>query len=726
MHLKPAGLLLALILSAAATPIMLGAASPAAAQQPFDTDQPTLVTADEITYSEELDTVTARGSVELSQGDRILRADRVTYNRRANLVTATGDVTLLEATGEVIFANYVELTGDMKDGFARDMRVLLTDNSRLAGASGTRVGGTRSILRKGVFSPCDLCAEDPGRPPLWQLKAERVVHDETSKDVIYNDATLEFFGVPVAYTPYFRHPDPTVERRSGILAPTYGFSEDLGVNVGVPYYWAIAPDKDATLEPVYFSREGIMLKTDYRQRFGNGMIDFAGSLAYVDNRDAGLETGDKDFEGHIDGTGEFHLSDTWRAGFDVERTSLRTYQERYNIGDPETLTSRAYAERLDGLDFFRVETMAFQGLRSFDVSEETPLIAPFVQYATVGHPGPYGGRVSVDAEALSLTREIGADQHRFSLLAGYELPYIGPIGDVYRLRATLQSDLYYAEDATNQIDPGAVESGFAARFFPQIGLEWGLPFVKQTGNVRQVIEPTVQLVAAPSGSTLIEVSNEDSQALTVDDSNLFLLNRYTGYDRVSGGSRIDYGIKYEAYGRRGSSSFFLGQSYRLQTDNSYLGGSGLEDNASDIVGRIRIAPSPNFTFNYRFRFDAEELSATRNEIGVAGRLGPLSLATNYVLLDDQLGQIGVGSREEVSAAFTLRLTDYWSLAGRTTQSLGEDDGGRDIAASLTYQDECFLIAFDYERDFTEDIGIEPRDAFFIRFYLKHLGGFGTN
>jgi len=705
------------------SPLLL--VSPAQAQQPIDSNQPTLVTADEITYSEELDTVTARGNVELSQGERILRADQVSYNRRADMVTATGDVTLLEPTGEVLFANYVELSGDLKDGFARDMRMLLTDNSRLAGARGTRIGGTRSILNKGVFSPCNLCPDDPQRAPLWQLKADRVIHDDEANDIIYNDARLEIFGIPVAYTPYFRHPDPTVDRRSGILAPTYGFSEDLGLTVGVPYYWAIAPDKDATFEPVYLSREGVLLKTEYRQRFGNGAIEIAGSGAYVDNREAGFEVDEKGFEGHIDATGEFHLDEDWRTGFDLERSSLRTYHERYNIGDPETLTSRAYVERLDGLDFFRAETIAFQGLRSFDVREQTPLIAPFVQYATVGHPGPYGGRLSVDAEALSLTRETGADQHRFSLLAGYQLPYIGPFGDVYRLRASMQSDLYYVDDVVNQIDPTAIEEGFAARFFPQIGLEWSMPFVKQSGHVRQVLEPIVQVVAAPSGSTLIEVSNEDSQALSVDDSNLFLLNRYAGYDRVSGGSRVDYGLKYEAHGRNGSSSFFLGQSYRLQTDNSYLAGSGLEDHASDIVGRVRLAPSPNFNFTYRFRFDAEDLAATRNEISTFGRLGPLTVATNYVLLDDQQGQIGVGSREEVSIAASIKLTDYWSFAGRTTQSLGEDDGGRDIGASLTYQDECFLIAFDYERDFTEDQDIEPRDAFFIRVFLKHLGGFGT-
>ena len=203
-------------------------------------EPPVLFTADQMEYDETLMTVTARGAVELSQRDRVLRADLVTYNQKTDMVTATGNVVLVEPSGEVAFADYVELTGDMRDGFIDQLRVLLTDNSRLAANSARRIDGTRKEMSQAVYSPCELCAKDPTRPPLWQMKARRVVHDEVSKDIVYRDAVMEIAGVPVAYMPYFSHPDPTVDRRSGVLIPRIGYSDDLGAVFGLfagIYYW---------------------------------------------------------------------------------------------------------------------------------------------------------------------------------------------------------------------------------------------------------------------------------------------------------------------------------------------------------------------------------------------------------------------------------------------------------------------------------------------------------
>ena len=238
-------------------------------------EPPVLFTADQMEYDETLMTVTARGAVELSQRDRVLRADLVTYNQKTDMVTATGNVVLVEPSGEVAFADYVELTGDMRDGFIDQLRVLLTDNSRLAANSARRIDGTRKEMSQAVYSPCELCAKDPTRPPLWQMKARRVVHDEVSKDIVYRDAVMEIAGVPVAYMPYFSHPDPTVDRRSGVLIPRIGYSDDLGAVFGLPYYHTFSPQNDMTLEPIYMSEEGAMLLGEYRHRFYFGEVTLA-------------------------------------------------------------------------------------------------------------------------------------------------------------------------------------------------------------------------------------------------------------------------------------------------------------------------------------------------------------------------------------------------------------------------------------------------------------------
>jgi LPS-assembly protein len=176
-------------------------------------NQPVLLNADELTYDETLGIVIASGDVELAQGDRLLLADRVTYNEKTNVVTATGNIRLLEPSGDVIFADYSELTDDLAQGFVQKVRVLLTDNSRVAGTEAERTDQGRYMrINRAVYSPCNLCESDPTRAPLWQLRANRVVHDKEEKEIIYRDARLEMFGIPVLYTPYFAHPDPPVDR----------------------------------------------------------------------------------------------------------------------------------------------------------------------------------------------------------------------------------------------------------------------------------------------------------------------------------------------------------------------------------------------------------------------------------------------------------------------------------------------------------------------------------
>src|SRR3954470_24531201 len=130
---------------------------------------PVVLDADEVQYDDQLGIVTARGNVEITQGDRTLRADVVSYNRQSNVVTASGNVSMAEPTGEVVFSDYIELGQDMTEGVVQNLRMLLADRPRLAAVSARRSGGNTTIARRGVYSPCELCKDDPTRAPLWQI-----------------------------------------------------------------------------------------------------------------------------------------------------------------------------------------------------------------------------------------------------------------------------------------------------------------------------------------------------------------------------------------------------------------------------------------------------------------------------------------------------------------------------------------------------------------------------
>lgn len=691
-------------------------------------DIPALITADQLTYDENNGLVIASGSVEISQEDRVLLADKVTYDLNADVVTAEGNVTLIEASGDTVFADFVELTGDLKEGFVRDIRVLMADDTRIAAASGTRSGGNRTEFRKGVFSPCELCREDPSRAPLWQIKAAEVTHDQEAQDIIYRDAWLEFFGIPVIYTPYFSHPDPTVDRRSGFLAPTVGSSDFLGFSTRIPYYWVIDDTKDLTIAPILSTEQGINLTGEYRQLFENGEIEIAGSATIADRNENGGNVADDRFRGHIDAEGKFDIDKTWRWGFDVNRTTDDTYLRAFDFNTERTLESTAYLEGLKGRNYAAVRGFAYQGLRSTDVDGEIPIVVPLADYNFVSEPGVGlpGARYTMDANLQVLTRQEGRDSRRLSFVGGYHVPYTSPLGDIYELTAQVQTDGYWVNGVvpgSSSVNPSdAPGSDTVGRVFPQLAVKWRYPWARQDGSVQQVIEPIVQAVLAPNGSNPGAIPNEDSLDFEFDDTNLFNLNRFAGNDRVDSGSRVDFGVKWTAtFGDEGAAGAFIGQSYRFSENrDAFSEGSGLEDQNSDIVGRVLLSPIEHVDLLYRFRLDEEDLSADRSEFDL--NIGPpaLNLDLSYFFIDEVSDEDEFDEREELRFGINSRLSEHWSIGFSHRRDLVEDSS-LETAIRLGYQDECFIIEGVAARSFFEDRDIEAEDSIFVRVVFKHLG-----
>jgi LPS-assembly protein len=699
----------------------LEAPRPASAQQLEDTtEQPVLLIADELIYDENLSLVTARGSVEMQQGGRVLLADTVTYNEKTDTATASGNVSILEPTGEVLFTDYAELNNALKTGFIENLRYLMADGSRMAANRARRTAGERKVMDRAVFSPCNLCKEDPTRAPLWQVKAVRVIHDERAKDVIYHDATIEFLGIPVGYTPYLRHPDPTVERRSGLLAPRIGYSGELGAIYGQPYHHVFNASRDITIEPTIFTNEGGVLQGEYRQRFERGEINLKGSVAYVDEHDdAGIETGEQSIEGHADLEGQFALNDTWRSGFDFEQASERTYLRRFGLEGKDILTTRLYTEGFRGRNYAALNAYKFQDLRASTDPNATPTVLPFLEYDHVSEPGFAGGQTYAAASLLSLSRDSGTDSRRASLVTGWKLPYTDDLGMIYTLDARVQTDAYLVTDTGTGDDTETI-----GRVVPQLGMKWQYPWARRSGTTTQVIEPIVGLVLGPNGGNPDEIPNEDSASFEFGTDNLFRMNRFDGVDRVTSGSRVDYGMRAGVYGDSGGSSEVLfGQSYRFYGNSAFGAGTGLREQMSDYVGSIRVSPSPSFDMTYRFRLDDDDYSFRRNEIGFGIYRPQFSFVANYVSLAGTETSGLAGNSEQLETSANLRLSDNWSVAGGLIQDLS--DGGNALLRGrfgVNYQDECLIFGLNFERSRIEDEDIEPDDRIMFRLVLKHLGG----
>ncbi len=244
-----------------------------------------LLQADELVADKENDRIIAKGNVEVYYKNYALLADELTYDQRANTLNAVGNVRIKEPDGALINADRITLTDDFRDGFIRSFSAVTKDEARIAAASAYRKDGNTTVFERGVFTPCKQCADNPDAPPIWRIKANKITHKKDEGNIYFEDGTLEMFGLPVIWIPYFYYPDPTVKRRSGFLTPEFGHSQDLGFTAGIPYYYSFSPSSDLTVTPIVTTEAGFLLKADWRQRLATGSYRVDAAGVFDDNSD---------------------------------------------------------------------------------------------------------------------------------------------------------------------------------------------------------------------------------------------------------------------------------------------------------------------------------------------------------------------------------------------------------------------------------------------------------
>lgn len=698
--------------------------SAAQAQEPQNTaqaEEQIELSAELLTYNGGDGIATATGNVVVRYQGYVMRADKVVYDERTGQVMADGNIKIRDPNGNVLSADEIELTDTLREGFVQNVRLLLDDGSRVAALKGERAGA-RTRFDKAVYSPCHVCSESD--TPLWQIKAVKVVHDQDKKRLYYDDAYLEVLGLPVMYLPYLSHPDPSVEKASGLLVPEIRQSRELGVVLEVPYFWNLAPHHDLTLTPIITSEEGPVLAGEYRRHLGIGRLKTSGSVTYVDQRDDNnIKTGRQEFRGHFFSDGRVDLNTRWRTSYDVRWASDDTYLRRYDVSNEDTLRNRASLEGFLGRSYLEVRSFAFQGLRVEDVAGLTPFGLPEFNYHYESAPLWYTGRFQFDANALSLYRTSGADTQRLSLAGAWDMSHIFANGVKTNLNASLRGDAYDVSDAEEFDNPiFAGDGGSETRFLPRITVDTSWPLINSLGTFTQILEPKVSVVLARDGGNPDEIPNEDSRSFDLDDSNLFSADRYAGLDRWEGGTRTTYGARWAVYGEDFETDVLIGQSYRFDPDAAlFPDGTGLDGNFSDIVGRWGVNFADRVEFGYRFRLDKDTLAIRRNEVDMSLTGKSYAVTAGYVRLNRNLELADLEDREELRLTGLYRINDNWTVTGGTIQDL---TSGRDpISQSLgvIYSDECLEFRLSYRKNFTADRDFDPGTTVTFRIRLKNLG-----
>ncbi len=722
--------------------LLMSVALPALAHAAADTSAPVALAAEEVTHDRSLDIVTARGDVEINQAGYTLYADTVSYNINQDMVTASGNVSLIAPDGNVVFADYMQLTGKMKSGAIQNLLMVSNDLSRTAAHSGTRRigddGQQINELDHVVYSPCDTCAGSAN--PLWQIKAKRVVHDEQSHDITYRDATLEMWGVPVAYTPYFSNPDPTVKRRSGLLFPTMGSAANVGTYYTQPYYWVTSPNSDVTLAPMITTDDPSILIGQYRQNLPSAsfVIDASGRAGgHVDDStttdssgNSYLVEGGAANRGSLKVVGEWDVNDVWRASTELNAVSSDTYLRRYRLPHTDDYqTNRVALEGFNGDDYTVFEALSFRELRDLDTDVKNPYALPIARWIHNSEPGTRGGYWTTQLSTASLTRTDGNDSYRVSGSTAWTLPYVAPSGEHYTLGASLRSDVYQVQDYV-KLD-GESFTGATGRIIPEVTMRWSWPFASSGDYSTQVIEPVLVGALSPNGGNPSNIPNEDSRDLDFDDTQLLDTNHFVGYDRVETGPRATYGVNWNAYVHNSPSVFsaFAGQTYRVHGDSAFPDGAGLREGPSDYVGRVRYRYGRYFDAFYRFRLDQKDLSVVSNDVTASFGVDPAKISVGYLKQDystrADYDTTSNSEVEQISLGLSSRVSRDWTLSVGTTHSLAADSGGPlSLSSRLTYEDECFLFRIVGSKDYTTDRDAEAGWGVMMQLVFKTIGDTG--
>ena len=699
--------------------------------QPIQRNEPVTFTADQVQYDRESGIVTAAGHVEAWQNDHVLRADKITYDRNTNVVAASGHVVLLEPDGEVLFSDYAELTQGMHDAVLSGMRTILAQNAKMAANGARRVAGELNELSRTVYSPCNLCKNNPSAAPEWDLRAYSVVQDLEHKRIEFEDAVLEMYGIPVGYTPYLSIPDPSVKRQSGFLMPSIGDNSRLGAFLGLPYYWAIDRSSDATFIPTIDTLSKPQLETIYRQRFneGNLRVDVAG--AYDEGRLQGL----------LFAKGQFTLNDQWRYGFDVNEASSADYLRDFRLqgyGQP-ALASQLYLEGFGQGAYSKVSALFWQGLVSSINDKELPYVLPRYQYSYFGQPDSLGGRWLFDAGAFNVYRLDGTKDQRANASIEYQLPEVGPWGDLWTFRLHGDAVGYNAIDLNEPPNFSRVDNAGSAQAMPAVAVMLKWPFMRTGGDEgSQLIEPIAQLVMRPNkgASSYARIPNEDSLDLFFTDMNLFSLNRFPGVDREEGGIRADLGLHGAWFFGDSVLDALIGQSYQTHSNETLFPiASGVGGSVSDIVARAYFAPNNWFDFTARTRLDHRNLDV--RFVDATSGFGPTNLKLNlgylysnidpYYALDTPPNQVPAESYFQPRNELTVGISTqrgHWKLSGYARRDL-EHNSMVSIGANGAYEDECLIVALGFFRLFTNYNGATNITGASFNVTFKTLGQFGV-
>ena len=666
--------------------------------------------ADTVSVNDEDGSMLAVGNVQMKQARMTLTADEVRYNRDDDRAVANGNVVFVDADGAIHKSDMMVLDTEFTHIVAETLRSRYPDGSFFTANSGDIKTNSVSVFDGSRFSPCD-CEFENGETPIWDLRATSTRHNVETSTIIHRNVRMHILNVPIMYMPYLAHPDWTVRRRSGFLTPSFVVNSDLGLTAFIPYYQVIDDTRDIEFTPYRYQHRGNAVKTRYRQYWDKSELN---AVLYT----ASVETYKKNRElvAAVDVNYAARIGNGWDVNMRLNRASQDTFLRRYKFDSSTSLKSQVVAEKLETERYYRVEASDIQGLSSSDTSETDPTVLPHVFYEKIGPGLRESQTMKTEISAIQVDNDEGHDLSRWT--GNVEL-----------------SDRIDTGGIITEVKTGVIGSYYSVQKKPAAATtktdDMRAP-VSLAGSSRSaVLEPRLQFAYTGGKDKTADIPNRDSADYRIDEANLFLLNRYQGYDYLRPGTRADMGVSAVANDALvGDVTGFIGASYRLSGKPSTGLAVNDDDNLSDIVASVGINPDIPFEINWSGRLASRDFKLNESRTTVSGKLRKLSYTVEHAQMAKPYFQSAASDLEEMKLSLSYDLSGGWTATGTQVWDLSNGKTKRDSStAALKWTggiQNCLTISLDYDRDVQSDRDISATNQFMLTMNFKYLGSITQN
>ena len=590
-----------------------------------------------------------------------------------------------------------------------------SDNDpRIYGASTSKKGGITSI-KKAVFTSCkktDNC-------PPWQLQASEIKHDKNKKQLIYNDTILKIYDVPVFYFPKFFHPDPTVKRQSGFLAPKFSNSNILGSSLGVPYFYAISDNKDFTFSPTFFSKNTKMFQSEYRQENQNS--SFIGDFGFTNGYKPSKASKKKNvshlfakFEKNLK-LNNFYTSD---FNFFLEKTSKDTYLKVFNDNLQKSTIKPENQDSLHSGVNLVVENEKFSFLSGADIFEDLSLnnndryqfVLPYYNFSRFINPINYGtfefnsqGDNILDNTNVLKTKVI----NNFNFKSDNKI--------ISGLGLSNNFNIFFKNLNTVGKNTTEYKSSPQSELQSLLEINSELPLLKISERYNETLKPRISLKFNPG-----DMKNHSTDEREISVSNIFNSNRLSMNDSLEAGNSLTLGVEYEKENKNHKENylrFSLASAFRDTEEENISKQTSLNQKSSNVFGSLDLGLSKALNLDYKFAIDNNIQEFEYNSFGV--NLSLNNFVTTFSFVEDN-SSLNNANYFENSSKYTFDQSNSISFKTRRNREVSLTEY-YDLV--YEYNNDCMTAGIKYNKTYYEDGDLKPTENIMFTISLFPLTSF---